>query len=233
MPASQPQVAPDELGPLVDATPAQRPGPVRLDGRHGSVVRLDGARDGDALWEAVRRDDGIWDYLPYGPFPDQAAFAAWLGARERLDEPYYYAVLGRDGRAVGLATLMEFRPAMCVIEVGHIVYGTPLQRTPLATEVQYLLACYVFEALGYRRYEWKCNARNGPSRRAALRFGFTFEGVFRQHMIVKGRNRDTAWYSMLDCEWPARKAAFERWLAPDNFDENGQQRTRLRALDEG
>jgi RimJ/RimL family protein N-acetyltransferase len=233
MPASQPQVAPDELGPLVDATPAQRPGPVRLDGRHGSVVRLDGARDGDALWEAVRRDDGIWDYLPYGPFPDQAAFAAWLGARERLDEPCYYAVLGRDGRAVGLATLMEFRPAMRVIEVGHIVYGTPLQRTPLATEVQYLLACYVFEALGYRRYEWKCNARNGPSRRAALRFGFTFEGVFRQHMIVKGRNRDTAWYSMLDCEWPARKAAFERWLAPDNFDENGQQRTRLRALDEG
>ena len=231
MPASQPRGA-HEFGPLVDATPAQRPEPVTLTGRYGTVVRLDAGRHGPALWEAVRRDDGIWDYLPYGPFPDQAAFAAWLGARERLDEPYYYAVLGRDGRAVGLATLMEFRPAMRVIEVGHIVYGTPLQRTPLATEVQYLLACYVFEALGYRRYEWKCNARNAPSRRAALRFGFTFEGVFRQHMIVKGRNRDTAWYSMLDCEWPERKAAFERWLAPDNFDHNGRQQTSLGALNQ-
>jgi RimJ/RimL family protein N-acetyltransferase len=127
---------------------------------------------------------------------------------------------------------MEIRPAMRVIEIGHIVYGTPLQRTPLATEAQYLLARYVFETLGNRRYEWKCNARNTASRNAALRFGFTFEGIFRQHMIVKGRNRDTAWYSMLDGEWPARKAAFERWLAPENFDADGRQKTSLSALND-
>ena len=126
---------------------------------------------------------------------------------------------------------MEIRPAMRVVEVGHIVYSPALQRTPLATEAQYLLARYAFETLGYRRYEWKCNALNAPSRRAALRFGFTFEGIFRQHMIVKGRNRDTAWFSMLDSEWPARKAAFERWLAPENFDSDGRQKTKLSALE--
>ena len=116
---------------------------------------------------------------------------------------------------------MEIRPAMRVVEVGHIVYSPALQRTPLATEAQFLLMRYAFETLGYRRYEWKCNALNAPSRRAALRFGFKFEGLFRQHMIAKGRNRDTAWFSILDSEWPARKAAFERWLAPENFDSNG------------
>jgi RimJ/RimL family protein N-acetyltransferase len=121
---------------------------------------------------------------------------------------------------------------MRVIEVGHIVYGAPLQRTPLATEAQFLLARYVFETLGYRRYEWKCNALNEPSFRAALRFGFAHEGVFRQHMIVKGRSRDTAWFAMLEGEWPSRKAAFERWLAPENFDTQGRQMTSLVALRE-
>ena len=145
------------------------------------------------------------------------------------DSPYSYAVVNA-GRAVGIATLMEIRPAMRAIEVGHIVYSPALQRTALATEAQYLLARYAFETLGYRRYEWKCNALNAASRRAALRFGFTFEGILRQHMIAKGRNRDTAWYSMLDSEWPARKAAFERWLAPDNFDADGHQKTPLSAL---
>ena len=125
---------------------------------------------------------------------------------------------------------MEIHPAMRVIEVGHIVYSPALQRTPLGTEAQYLLARYAFETLGYRRYEWKCNALNAPSRQAALRYGFVFEGVLRQHMIAKGRSRDTAYYSMLDSEWPARKAAFERWLAPDNFDASGRQRVSLRAL---
>ena len=137
---------------------------------------------------------------------------------------------------------MEIRPAMRVIEVGNIVYSPALQRTPLGTEAQYLLARYAFETLGYRRYEWKCNALNAASRRAAERFGFTYEGMFRQHMIVKGQNRDTAWFSMLDSEWPARKAAFERWLAPENFDRDGRQTrlknvwreaTRGRALAEG
>ena len=125
---------------------------------------------------------------------------------------------------------MEIRPAMRVIEVGNIVYGPALQRTPLATEAQYLLARHVFEELGYRRYEWKCNALNAPSRRAALRLGFTFEGIFCQHMIVKGRNRDTAWFAMLDQEWPARKQAFEAWLSPENFTSDGRQRTSLAAL---
>src|SRR5262249_35444135 len=171
-----------------------------------------------------------WAYLGYGPFAGEAAFAAWLAERPKLADPYSYAIVAPDGRALGIATLMEIRPAMRVIEVGNILYTPPLQRTPLATEAQYLLARYVFETLGYRRYEWKCNALNAPSRRAAARFGFTFEGEFRQHMIVKGRNRDTAWFSMLDSEWPARKAAFERWLAPENFDAQGRQKTKLGAL---
>jgi RimJ/RimL family protein N-acetyltransferase len=125
---------------------------------------------------------------------------------------------------------MEIRPAMRVIEVGHIVYSPALQRTPLGTEAQYLLARYAFETLGYRRYEWKCDAHNAPSRRAALRYGFVFEGILRRHMIAKGRTRDTAYFSMLDSEWPARKAAFEKWLTPENFDASGKQRTSLSEL---
>jgi RimJ/RimL family protein N-acetyltransferase len=148
----------------------------------------------------------------------------------KLDDPYSYAIIDRAGQAVGIATLMEIRPAMRVIEVGNIVYSPSLQRKPLGTEAQYLLARYIFETLGYRRYEWKCNALNAPSRRAALRYGFVFEGILRQHMIAKGRNRDTAYYSMLDSEWPARRAAFERWLAPDNFDAGGKQRVSLSEL---
>jgi RimJ/RimL family protein N-acetyltransferase/ribosomal protein S18 acetylase RimI-like enzyme len=220
------------VGPQVDATPARRPGPVVLEGRFGRIEKLDAARHGAELWEAVRTDDRLWSYLGYGPFADRAAFDAWLIERPKLEDPYSYAILTSSGAAVGIATLMEIRPAMRVIEVGHILYGTPLQRTPLATEAQYLLARYVFETLGYRRYEWKCNALNAPSRRAARRFGFTYEGLFRSHMIVKGRNRDTAWFSMLDTEWPARKQAFERWLAPDNFDADGRQKLRLAALDQ-
>lgn len=141
-----------------------------------------------------------------------------------------YAIADSHGRATGIAALMEIRPTMRVIEVGHIVYSPTLQRTPLATEAQYLLARYVFETLGYRRYEWKCDALNAASRRAALRYGFTFEGIFRQHMIAKGRNRDTAWLAMLDGEWPARRANFERWLAPVNFSADGRQIVSLSAL---
>jgi RimJ/RimL family protein N-acetyltransferase len=142
-------------------------------------------------------------------------------------ERIFYAVVDKDGRAMGLLSLMEIRPAMRVIEVGNIVYAPALQRTPLATEAQYLIARYAFETLRYRRYEWKCNALNAASKRAAERFGFIYEGLFRQHMIVKGRSRDTAWYAMLDSEWPARKAAFERWLALENFDRDGRQKTKL------
>jgi len=218
------------VGLPVDTTPAPRPGPVVLEGRYGRIEKLDAARDGASLWQAVKGQDALWPYMGYGPFADEAAFAAWLAERPNLEDPYSYAIIDTQGRAVGIATLMEIRPAMRVIEVGNIVYTPLLQRTPLGTEAQYLLAKYVFETLGYRRYEWKCNALNAPSRRAALRYGFTFEGIFRQHFIVKGRNRDTAWFSMLDAEWPARKAAFERWLEPANFDKDGRQKTSLAAL---
>jgi len=221
------------VGLKVDTHPARSPEPVVLEGRFGRLEKLDTARHGAALWETVQGDDTLWPYMAYGPFADGAAFAAWLVERPKLADPYSYAVVAPSGRAVGIATLMEIRPAVRVIEVGNIVYSGALQRTPLATEAQYLLARYIFETLGYRRYEWKCNALNAPSRRAAARFGFTFEGVFRQHLIVKGRNRDTAWFSMLDTEWPARKAAFERWLAPDNFDTQGRQKQSLASLTRG
>jgi RimJ/RimL family protein N-acetyltransferase len=168
--------------------------------------------------------------MSYGPFSDVTSFSFWFAGRPKLDDPYSYAVVDRSGQSVGIATLMEIRPAMRVIEVGHIVYSPAVQRTPLGTEAQYLLARYVFETLGYRRYEWKCNALNAPSRRAALRYGFVFEGILRQQMIAKGRNRDTAYYSMLDSEWPARKIAFERWLAPANFDAVGKQKVSLGEL---
>ncbi len=217
------------VGLKVDATPAQRPGPVTLTGRHGRVERLSAAHAAD-LWDAVRGDDALWTYMGYGPFADAAEFKAWLESRVPLDDPYAYAIIAPSGRAVGIATLMSIVPANRSIEVGHIVYTGALQRTPLGTEAQYLLARYAFETLRYRRYEWKCNALNGPSRRAALRYGFTFEGILRAHMIVKGRDRDTAYFSMLEGEWPARKANFERWLAPENFDASGRQRISLGAL---
>jgi len=216
------------IGPPVDAAPARRPEPVRLEGRHGAVERLVAARHGAALWEEIAGHDGLWTYMFSGPFVDQPAFAAWLAAQEPLADPFYFAIVDPTGRALGLASLMSIRPEMRVIEVGNILLGPSLQRTPLATEAQYLLARHAFETLRYRRYEWKCHALNAPSRRAALRFGFTFEGNFRSHMIVKGRNRDTAWFAMLDTDWQARKAAFERWLDSANFDTQGRQKQSLR-----
>jgi RimJ/RimL family protein N-acetyltransferase len=221
------------LGAPVDASPARLPGPVTLTGRFGSVRLLDAGRDGDGLWQVLHGHDDVWTYIAgAAPFTDERAFSAGLVEREMSTDRYSYTVLDSSGRALGLATLMEIRPAMRVIEVGSIVYSPALQRTPLGTETQYLLARYIFETLGYRRYEWKCNALNAPSRRAALRYGFVFEGIFRQHMILEGRNRDTAWFSMLDGEWPVRKANFERWLAPENFDNGGRQKISLSALNQ-
>ncbi len=218
------------VGLKVDTTPAQRPGPVTLQGRYGRVEKLKAEHAAD-LWPLVKDDDTIWTYMSaYGPFSGEADFAAWVASRPALDDPYSYAIIDKNDRCVGIATLMEIRPANAVIEVGHIVYSPALQRTPLGTEAQYLLARYAFETLGYRRYEWKCNALNAPSRRAALRYGFKFEGILRQQMFAKGRNRDTAMFSMLDGEWPARKAAFERWLAPDNFSADGKQKVSLSTL---
>ena len=218
------------IGVPVDAAPAERPQAVTLTGRYGTVERLDPARHAPSLWEAVRGHDEIWTYMAYGPFADAAAFSDWVAARVELADPYYFAIVVPSGRAVGLATLMSIRPEMRVVEVGNILLSPSLQRTPLATEAEYLLARYAFDTLRYRRYEWKCDALNAASRRAAQRFGFTFEGIFRDHMIIKGRSRDTAWFAMLEAEWRARKAAFEAWLAPGNFGADGTQKMKLGEL---
>ncbi len=218
------------IGAPVDTTPSALPGPVTLTGHYGRVEKLK-AEHAASLWDAVRGHNAIWTYMSqYGPFSGADEFAAWVYQRTTLTDPYSYAIVTSDDRCVGIATLMEIKPAMRVIEVGHIVYSPTLQRTPLGTEAQYLLARYSFETLRYRRYEWKCNALNAASRRAALRYGFTFEGILRQHMVAKGRNRDTAYFSMLDSEWPLRKTNFERWLSPGNFDADGRQKLSLGAM---
>lgn len=218
------------FGAPVDTMPSALPGPVTLKGHYGRVEKLK-AEHATSLWGAVQGRDAIWTYMSqYGPFAGTEEFASWVHQRTTLTDPYSYAIVNSDDRCVGIATLMEIKPAMRVIEVGHIVYSPALQRTPLGTEAQYLLARYAFETLRYRRYEWKCNSLNAASRRAAQRYGFTFEGILRQHMIAKGRNRDTAYYSMLDSEWPLRKTNFERWLSPGNFDATGRQKLSLSAM---
>ncbi len=216
------------IGAAVDNPPAARPEAVTFDGRFCRIERFDGGRHGESLWQAVAGHDDLWVYMGNGPFADAASFMRWARDRAAAADPFAYAVVDRgSGRAIGTVTLMEIRPAMGVIEMGNIVYAPLLQRTAAATEAQYLMARHVFDDLAYRRYEWKCNALNAPSRRAAERLGFTYEGTFRQHMIVKGRNRDTAWYAMTDGDWPRVKAAFEAWLAPANFDAAGAQKHRL------
>ena len=199
----------------------------------GELVRLepvDVARHAGQLFAAQSSAPELWAYLPYGPFESETAFRVWLTERAASSDPLFYAIIERmSGRALGMASFLRVEQGHGVIEVGHIWYSPALQRTRLATESMYVMARHVFDDLGYRRYEWKCNALNKPSRRAAVRLGFTFEGVFRQHMVIKGENRDTAWYSMLDGEWPAAKAAFEAWLRPENFDAEGSQ---LRSLAE-
>lgn len=218
------------LGTPVDSTPSDRPGPVTLRGRYGRIEKLS-VEHAASLCDAVRGHDAIWTYMSqYGPFAGADEFTDWVRQRTTLADPYSYAIVNNDNLCLGIATLMEIKPTMRVIEVGHIVYSPALQRTPLGTEAQYLLGCYALETLRYRRYEWKCNALNAASRRAALRYGFAFEGILRQHMIAKGRNRDTAYFAILDGDWPTRKANFERWLAPNNFAADGRQILSLSAL---
>jgi RimJ/RimL family protein N-acetyltransferase len=219
--------SPLPVGPLVDASLAREPTAVVLKGRSGRIEKLDPSRHCTDLWLALTGHDHLWTYMAYGPFADAEAFGLWLKARAGITDPFSYVIIDNAGRACGLIALMAVRPEMRVIEVGNILLSPELQRTALATEAQYLLARYVFETLGYRRYEWKCDARNTASRRAASRLGFNFEGLAWQHMIVKGRNRDTAWYAMLDAEWPSQKLAFERWLKAENFDADGGQKVRL------
>jgi len=199
----------------------------------GAFVRLeplDATIHGDEMW-AVAGDPAAartWDYLGYGPWTDKEQYLDWLRTQQASDDPLFFAIRDMEsGRAVGVGTFMRITPESQSIEIGHLWFSPRLQRTPAATEAIFLLLRHAFDDLGYRRMEWKCNALNAASRRAARRFGFTFEGIFYQAAIIKGRNRDTAWYSILDGEWPAIRANFEKWLAPDNFGESGEQRRSL------
>jgi len=221
------------MSDLSSWTPRSRPERRILTGRYVQLEPLDPIRHGDDLFEAGSGPQAaeLWRYLSDGPYPDRASFESWLRKAVSSDDPMFFAVVDREtGRAEGRLSFMRIDESNGVIETGNIQFGPRLARTRGATEAIYLQARYAFDELGYRRFEWKCNDLNEPSKRAARRFGFTFEGVFRQHMVVKGENRDTAWFAMLDHEWPARKQAFERWLAPENFDAAGQQRTSLTTL---
>jgi len=206
-----------------------------LAGQWAVLEPLSAANHTHDLWMAVQGEDHVWDWLGDGPYAGEADFSNALAAKETGAAARFYAIRaitpdGAAGPAVGYASLMRMDPGNGVIEVGNVLFSPALQRTAAATEAMFLMAQYVFDVLGYRRYEWKCNALNLPSRRAAERFGFQYEGVFRQHMVIKGRNRDTAWYAMLDSEWRARKRAFEAWLDPANFDAEGRQRSTLQAI---
>jgi RimJ/RimL family protein N-acetyltransferase len=177
------------------------------------------------------RDARDWTYLPYGPFERLEAYRAWTDQVAAADDPLFHTIIdGASARAAGVASLMRIDSVNGVIEVGHIKYTPALQRTAAATEAMFLLMRRVFDELGYRRYEWKCDALNAPSRAAATRLGFMFEGIFRQAVVYKGRNRDTAWFSIIDREWPALRSAYERWFAADNLDAQGRQRRSLGAL---
>lgn len=208
--------------------PVPAPVPVTLRGRTVTLEPLVAGRHAAALWQAVRGHDELWTWLPDGPYATEADLRRAIEEKQSAPGAVFLAIVpAATGTTAGYASYMRMEPAQGVVEVGNILLTPSLQRTTEATEAMYLMAAHVFDQLGYRRYEWKCNAKNEPSRRAALRLGFTFEGIFRQHMVVKGQNRDTAWFSMLDSEWPARKGAFEVWLEPGNFDEAGKQKQSL------
>ena len=215
-------------------TPARRPVREVLTGARVELQPLDADGHAAGLFAAAQggeADPRLWDFLGYGPFGTESEFVDWAIEQARSEDPLFFAIVDRaTGRAAGMATFMRIEPDHGCIEIGNIWFGAALQRTPQATEAIYLLARHAFDALGNRRLEWKCDAANARSRSAALRFGFTFEGVFRQHMVIKGRNRDTAWFAMLDHEWPVVRRAFEAWLDPANFDASGAQRRPLVAL---
>lgn len=214
---------------------ATRPRPSRepMRGRLVRVEPFDVGTHAADLFEAYRRDTegALWAYMPYGPFADIDAYREHARTVMAGDDPYFHSIVDLStGKAVGVASLMRIVPEHGVIEVGHICYSPLLQRTPGATEAMYLMASRVFDELGYRRYEWKCNDANAASKRAAERLGFSFEGIFRKHLVVKEKNRDTAWFSITDDEWPRLREAFETWLDPANFDDKGNQRRSLQSL---
>jgi RimJ/RimL family protein N-acetyltransferase len=205
-----------------------RPGPVTLRGRSVTLEPLVAERHTAALWQAVEGHDALWTWMADGPFATEAELRRVIERKQTATDSVFLAIVPTaTGQAAGWASYLHIEPAHGAIEVGNILLSPQLQRTTAATEAMYLMAGHAFDHLGYRRYEWKCDTENLPSRRAAERLGFRPEGIFRQHMVVKGRNRDTAWFAMLDREWPERKQAFEAWLAPANFDAAGRQKQRL------
>jgi RimJ/RimL family protein N-acetyltransferase len=212
--------------------PRPRPATAVLEGRYARLEPL-GAVHVSALYEASAGPDAgaRFAYLPDPPPGTPADMAAWIAKATASNDPLFSAVIDKSsGRAAGRQALMRITPEHGVIEIGHILWGPAIARTRIATEALYLAARHVFEELGYRRFEWKCNNRNEPSKAAALRFGFSHEGLFRQHMWVKGANRDTAWFSMLDAEWPRFRREYDRWLDPSNFDAAGKQKSKLQVL---
>lgn len=225
----------NELGqpigePVNGWTGAAAPVAQVLQGRWCRLEPLSAERHGaelHAAWSADR-ENRVWTYLAYGPFAEEAECIAFLKTMEGKTDPMMFAIIDQaSGKAMGVGSYLRVEPATGCIEVGHLNFAPALQRTPLATEAMYLMMRHAFEGLGFRRYEWKCDDLNAPSRAAAARLGFTFEGIFRQATVYKGRNRDTAWFSILDKEWPRLKAGFEAWLSPDNFDEDGRQKRSL------
>jgi len=221
------------MGFAVDVARVQKPQHTTLSGKLISLVPVDVQAHAKALYENLHGPESnrVWHYIAEGPYGDFSSFEQRLSQLAKTVDPLLFTILDNaSGNAVGIVAYLRIDLIHRTMEVGNILYTPAFQRTSGATEAMYLMARHVFEDLGFRRYEWKCDVLNERSRRAALRLGFTFEGIFRQHMIIKGRNRDTAWYSMLDVEWPLRKAAFERWLQPSNCDSAGQQKQSLSDL---
>lgn len=219
--------------PVTGWSTRQKPPRTPITGRYARVEMLDPAKHASDLFDGNRldREGRNWTYLAYGPFERLEDYRAWLDSVAKAEDPLFHTIVDlASGKAVGIASLMRIDPPNGVIEVGHINYSPLLQRKPHATEAMYLLMSRVFDELGYRRYEWKCDNCNGPSKAAAERYGFTYEGLFRQAVIYKGRNRDTAWFSITDKEWPALKRAYQQWLAPQNFAADGQQKAKLSEL---
>ena len=215
--------------PVPDWVPPPRPDTAPMCGRFVRLERLASVHVAD-LFRYNSEDDVIWHYLPYGPFASEEAYGEWLSEMAGQVDPVFWAIrdLERDAWT-GVASYLRIAPKAGSIEVGHINFSRALQRTRAATEAMYLMMAWAFDA-GYRRYEWKCNALNLSSRRAAERLGFSYEGVFRQAAVIKGYNRDTAWFAAIDTEWPSLRSAFEAWLAPENFDGEGRQKTSLADL---
>jgi RimJ/RimL family protein N-acetyltransferase len=215
-----------------DWEPPARPDGQPIEGRFARICKVDANVHSADLYRAntVAGGDRIWDYMPYGPFSSYTSYHRWLRDVAKTDDPYFYAITDlSSGHVCGIASFLNINPAMGSIELGHINLSLELQGKPAATEAFYLMIKWAFEA-GYRRFEWKCNAANLKSRGAAERLGLSYEGVFRQHLVVKGRNRDTAWFAAIDSEWQSLKSAYEAWLSPSNFDTHGQQIESLRDI---